>query len=201
MTKKNRLLWLTGGMAALASMAVLQSLGEHPFSMLGVFEKFSAPAGRMKIISGIKGAIVIDDSYNSSPVAVEELIAVMNRVNGQRKILVFGDMLELGRFSAEAHREVGRESVGFDMLVCVGVRAKFIKEGALEKGMDASSVFHFDTPEKAGEYLQNVIKEGDIIAVKGSQDIRMERCVEEIMAEPEKKQRLLVRQSEEWLER
>lgn len=187
--------------AALASMGVLQALGEHPFSMLGVFEKLSTPPGRMKILLGIKDSVIIDDSYNSSPVAVEELTTVMGKVNGKRKIIVLGDMLELGRFSAEAHREVGRESTGVDMLVCVGVRAKFIKEGALEKGMEPASVLHFDTPEKAGEYLQNVIVGGDIIAVKGSQDIRMERCVEEIMAEPQSKEKLLVRQSEEWLGR
>lgn len=187
--------------AVLATMAVLQALGEHPFSMLGVFEKLTLPSGRMKILPGIKDSVIIDDSYNSSPVAVEELITVMTNVDAQRKILVLGDMLELGRFSAEAHREIGRECTRFDILICVGVRAKFIKEGALEKGVDTASVLHFDNPEKAGEYLQNIIKEGDIVAIKGSQDIRMERCVEEIMAEPEKKQKLLVRQGEEWLER
>lgn len=187
--------------AVLASMAVLQALGEHPFSMLNVFEKFATPPGRMKIIQGIKGSVLLDDSYNSSPVAVEELIAVVSKVEAKRKIMVLGDMLELGRFSTEAHREIGRECALFDVLVCVGLRARFIKEGALEKGMKPKSVVSFDTPEKAGQYLQNIIKGGDIVAIKGSQNMRMERCVEEIMAEPEKKEKLLVRQGEEWLGR
>jgi len=187
--------------AVLVSMAVLQALGEHPFSMIGVVEKFTTPPGRMKIIQGIKGSVLLDDSYNSSPVAVEELITVLSKVEAKRKIIVLGDMLELGRFSTEAHREVGRACAFFDVLVCVGVRARFIKEGAFETGMKSKSIVCLDTPEKAGQYLQNIIKGGDIVAVKGSQNMRMERCVEEIMAEPEKKEKLLVRQGEEWLGR
>ncbi|MCX6703586.1 MAG: UDP-N-acetylmuramoyl-tripeptide--D-alanyl-D-alanine ligase [Candidatus Zambryskibacteria bacterium] len=187
--------------AILASMAVLQALGEHPYSMNSLFEKMSLPLGRMKILPGIKDSIIFDDSYNSSPVAVEELIAVTKKVNSKRKILVLGDMFELGRFSTQVHREIGRECVGFDMLLCVGVRSRFIKEGALEAGVLPETIFHFDTAEKAGAYLQNILEAGDFVAVKGSQNMRMERCVEEIMLEPLKKEKLLVRQSEEWLGR
>lgn len=187
--------------AVLASMAAIQALGEHPFSLHTTFEKVELIPGHMKIIPGLKHSVIIDDSYNSSPVAVEELISVLEKIEGKRKICVLGDMLELGRFSGEAHREIGRQCSGFDMLVCVGLRARFIKEGALEAGLAPDAVFHFDTPEKAGEHIQNILKSGDVVAVKGSQGMRMERCVEEIMAEPDKKEKLLVRQSEEWLGR
>lgn len=185
----------------LASMAVLQALGEHPFSLQSIVEKVPLLPGRMRIIPGIKKTTIIDDSYNSSPVAVEELISVMKTIQAPRKIMVYGDMFELGKFSTETHREIGRQTAIVDMLVCVGLRARFIKEGALEMGMKPEAIVHVDAPEKAGEYLQNMIKEGDLIAVKGSQNMRMERCVEEIMAEPEKKEKLLVRQTEEWLGR
>ncbi|MHB1316233.1 MAG: glutamate ligase domain-containing protein [Minisyncoccota bacterium] len=187
--------------ATLATMAVLQTLGEHPFSMNNIFEKIPLLPGRMKLVEGLKGSVIIDDTHNSSPVAVEELLSLFKKIKGKRKILVLGDMLELGRFSAEVHREIGRHCKGFDMLVCVGMRAKLIKEGALEKGVLPESIFHFDMPEKAGSYLQNILEEGDIVAIKGSQNMRMERCVAEIMAEPQKKEKLLVRQSEEWLGR
>lgn len=193
----------------LCAMAVLQALGEHPFSMNPAFEKISLSPGRMRILSGIKGSVILDDSYNSSPVAVEELISVLKKVNAKRKILILGDMLELGRFSAEVHREIGREIgseigrelTGNTLLVCVGVRSRFIKAGALESGMKEESIFQFDMPEKAGQYIQTILESGDLVAIKGSQDMRMERCVEEIMLEPEKKEKLLVRQSEEWLGR
>jgi UDP-N-acetylmuramoyl-tripeptide--D-alanyl-D-alanine ligase len=185
----------------LSSVAVLKALEEHHFSINTLVEKMPPLPGRMRLILGLHNSLIIDDSYNSSPVAIEELISVFNKIEGKRKILVLGDMLELGRFSTEAHREIGRQCVGFDMLVCVGMRARFIKEGALEAGLSADTVLHFDAPEKAGAHIQNILKAGDIVAVKGSQSMRMERCVEEIMAEPEKKEKLLVRQSEEWLER
>lgn len=189
----------------LAAQAVLQALGEHPFSMNHSFEKMPLSPGRMKIIPGIKGSVILDDSYNSSPVAVEELISVLKKVNSKRKIVVLGDMLELGRFSAEVHREIGRE-IGREftentLLICVGVRSRFIKAGAIEAGMKEESIVLFDMPEKAGEYIESILAPGDLVAIKGSQGMRMERCVEEIMAEPEKKEKLLVRQSEEWLER
>ncbi len=185
----------------LSSMAVLQALGEHPFSIQAVIEKIPLLPGRMRIIPGLKKSVIIDDSYNASPVAVEELVSVLTKIEAKRKIMVLGDMLELGRFSTEVHREIGRQCVGIDMLVCVGLRARFIKEGALEAGLAPEVIVHFDVPEKAGEYLQNMLQEGDVVAVKGSQSMRLERCVEEIMAEPEKKEKLLVRQSEEWLGR
>jgi UDP-N-acetylmuramoyl-tripeptide--D-alanyl-D-alanine ligase len=185
----------------LSTIAILEALGEHHFPINSLVEKMVPLPGRMRLIPGLKGSMIIDDSYNSSPVAIEELISVLTKLEVKRKILVLADMLELGRFSAEAHREIGRECVGFDMVVCVGVRARFIKEGALEANVSPESVMHFDTPEKAGEYIQNMLNVGDVVAVKGSQNMRMERCVEEIMAEPEKKGKLLVRQTEEWLGR
>jgi len=193
----------------LCAMAVLQALGEHPFSMNPSFEKMLFSPGRMRILPGIKGSVILDDSYNSSPVAVEELISVIKKVRAekkvQRNILVLGDMLELGRFTTEVHREIGRE-IGREfcneiVLICVGVRSRFVKVSAMEAGMKEESIFQFDMPEKAGQYIQGILKVGDLVAVKGSQNMRMERCVEEIMLEPEKKEKLLVRQSEEWLER
>ncbi len=193
----------------LAAQATLQALGEHPFSMNSLFEKMLVTPGRMRILPGIKGSVIIDDSYNSSPVAVEELISVLKKVSAEKKvgrnIIVLGDMLELGRFSAEVHkeigREIGREFTSDTILICVGFRSRFIKTGAVEAGMKGESIFHFDMPEKAGQYIQTILKVGDLVAVKGSQNMRLERCVEEIMLEPEKKEKLLVRQSEEWLGR
>lgn len=196
----------------LAGMAVLQALGEHPLSMNSAFEKMPFAPGRMRILPGIKGSVIIDDSYNSSPVAVEELLKVIHRVKVSekqeripKKIIVLGDMLELGRFSSLVHQEIGRQigkmSEEISLLVCVGMRSRFIANSAQEAGMSRDAIFHFDLPQKAGEFLQNMLEEGDVAVIKGSQNMRMERCVEEIMTEPEKKERLLVRQSEEWLGR
>jgi UDP-N-acetylmuramoyl-tripeptide--D-alanyl-D-alanine ligase len=81
----------------------------------------------------------------------------------------------------------------------VGKEAKLIAEAAREAGMSADKALYFEDRDKAGLYVQDLIKHGDLILVKGSQGIRMEKIVLEIMAEPEKAEDLLVRQTGEWL--
>lgn len=88
-----------------------------------------------------------------------------------------------------------------DLLYTVGLRSKFYEEGAHENKMLKKHMRHFDNAWKAGQALQNVIEPGDIIYIKGSQSMRMEKAVEEIMLHPEKKEKLLVRQEREWLNR
>ncbi len=167
------------------------------------FEHHETPPGRMRILAGIKNTAIIDDTYNSSPIAVEEaLITLKELVPRGRRIAVFGDMLELGRFAVEAHKKLGTFAQSHtDMLVTVGLRARLIAEGALAAGMDEKNILQFDEAREAGKYLQNEVAPGDMILVKGSQSMRMERVVEEIMAYPERKTELLVRQDDEWLAR
>ena len=161
--------------------------------------------GRMHLLDGIKGTVLIDDSYNASPVATKKAIETLGdikMVTDGRRIAVLGDMLELGKYSTEEHKKIGRLVVfNCDFLVVVGMRAKEIAEGALLGGMSEKNILQFEGSEKTGKYLQNFIQVNDVILVKGSQSIRTERVIEEIMAHPEKKSELLVRQEEEWLKR
>ncbi len=158
------------------------------------------PRGRMNLVEGKGGSTIIDDTYNSSPVALHEALEALRevRVPG-RKIACLGDMLELGRFSIEEHKKAGEEAAAVvESLVTVVVRAQYITEGALSAGMKAENILSFDDSRSAGEYLAGRVASGDLVLVKGSQGIRMERTVERIMAHPELKEKLLVRQEEEW---
>jgi len=158
----------------------------------------------MHLVEGIKETIIIDDSYNSSPVAARKAIETLGdiRVAGERKIAVLGDMLELGKYSTEEHKKLGKiVSTNCDFLIAVGVRAREIAEGALLGGMSEKNILQFETSERAGKYLQNFIEKGDILLIKGSQSIRTEKVTEEIMLHPENKADLLVRQETEWLKR
>lgn len=160
--------------------------------------------GRMHLLEGIKETIIIDDSYNSSPVAARKAIETLGdiRTAGERKIAVLGDMLELGKYSTEEHKKLGRiVAVNCDFLLAIGVRAKDIAEGALLGGMSEKNILQFEKSEMAGKHLQNFIERGDILLVKGSQSIRTEKVIEEIMLHPENKWDLLVRQESEWLKR
>lgn len=183
----------------LAALAVVKAVGESVEIASKNMGKHKPTPGRMRLLPGIKNTLVIDDSYNSSPVAVTEALNALNSLKAKRKIAVLGDMLELGKYSRDAHAKVGEEVEKVtDILVTVGVRARTIADSALDFGMDESAIFQFDDSQEAGEFLQNIIKKGDVILVKGSQGVRMEKIVAEIMAEPENREELLVRQDGFW---
>ncbi|MFZ2252780.1 MAG: UDP-N-acetylmuramoyl-tripeptide--D-alanyl-D-alanine ligase [Minisyncoccia bacterium] len=161
---------------------------------------YTPPPGRMRIIPGIKETLLIDDTYNSSPTASERSLITLGSIRGvKRRIAVLGDMMELGQFSTREHERIGRLiPQSADILVTIGVRARGFSKGAVEQGMDPKNIFEFDDALQAGKELQPFIKAGDILLVKGSQSIRGERFVEELMAEPEKAEELLVRQGNAW---
>ena len=118
---------------------------------------------------------------------------------GGRRIAILGDMLELGKHTLEAHKNIGkiaRENV--DVLVVVGHRAEAIKEGAIETGMNDQNIYEFLDSRKAGEFIKTFVSKSDIVLVKGSQGTRMERVVEAILLDQENKNKLLVRQDDEW---
>jgi UDP-N-acetylmuramoyl-tripeptide--D-alanyl-D-alanine ligase len=160
--------------------------------------------GRMKIVKGIRETTIIDDSYNSSPIAT---LAALETIEGLsvkgRKIIILGDMLELGDYSLEAHKEVGN-AVGkvADHLITVGIRARGIAEAAMDAGMSEKNILQYEQneAERAGEELEHKLQKGDVILIKGSQSMRMERTVKAIMAEPIRAKELLVRQEKEWLQ-
>jgi UDP-N-acetylmuramoyl-tripeptide--D-alanyl-D-alanine ligase len=123
-----------------------------------------------------------------------------------RKIAVLGDMLELGKHTVDSHKQVGkvaRENLrdGLDVLMVVGNRAKGIKEGAIEAGMNADFIFEFLDSYSAGDFMKSFLQKGDMVLVKGSQGMRMERVVGEIILDQKNKEKLLVRQDKEWQKR
>jgi len=159
--------------------------------------------GRMNLLKGVSGSLIFDDSYNSSPIAVEAAVEVLSEYPAKRRIAVLGDMKELGEFSQSEHERIGEMLRAKDVwfLFTVGPEARFIAEGARRSGFDTFKIFEFPNSTEAGEAVKNIIQEGDLILVKGSQSARMERAVEIIMTHPEDKENLLVRQEEEWKNR
>lgn len=164
------------------------------------------PVGRLRLLKGIKNSWILDDTYNAAPESMRAALATLKELPGRRKIAVLGDMLEIGEYSEQAHRAVGDRAAEFvDMLFTVGPRAKFIADEALTRGIEKNArrllpeqVFKFDDSVSAGKALDPLIQEGDLILVKGSQAMRMEKVVFEIMAEPQRAAELLVRQDNYW---
>jgi len=188
--------------AAMAALAVSFGLDLNMVTSADAMKNYEMPPGRMRLIEGVKNTWIIDDTYNSSPAAMEAALKTLEEIKAKRKIAVLGDMLELGRHTEEAHKHAGKiVSKICDVLVTVGPRARLFAEGALNEGFTEKNIFQFEDSRKAGKFVEQLAEEGDIILIKGSQGVRMERSVEEVMAHPEDKEKLLVRQDSEWLNR
>ncbi len=167
------------------------------------FKNYQAPIGRLQLIRGIKNTWIIDDTYNSSPSSSLGALDLLEKMGGSdesvRRIAALGDMLELGSFTEEAHRKIGaRAAQVADILLAVGEKSIFMADEAKKNGLAKENVWYFASSEEAGRALQDLIREGDIILVKGSQSIRMERIVKELMAEPQRAKELLIRQDDSW---
>lgn len=190
-------------MPALAAAAVGVALGRDLPEIVKGLSKYEPPIGRMRLIAGIKDTLIIDDTYNASPAALVAGLDTLALVttNG-RKIAAIGDMLELGRHSVEEHRKLGsRVAKVSDILITVGFRARDIAQGALDAGMKDGDIFQYEDARAAGKELEALLKAGDCVYAKGSQSMRMEKLVEEIMRDPEEALTLLVRQDAEWRKR
>ncbi|MDP3710628.1 MAG: UDP-N-acetylmuramoyl-tripeptide--D-alanyl-D-alanine ligase [bacterium] len=185
--------------AALAAAAVGTVLDINLIKVSEALADLTPPAGRLRLLMGIKNSLILDDTYNAGPESTRLALETLKDAPGKRKIVILGDMLELGKYTEAAHRSIGDQAAEFaDILVTVGVRAKFISDEANLKGLDKSQIFIFDSTDSARGFLDQLIKEGDLILVKGSQGMRMEKIVEEIMLNPERAKELLVRQEEYW---
>lgn len=169
---------------------------------LAAITKYTLPPGRMNLIPAINGATIIDSSYNASPEAMKEALQTLAKVaEHKRKIVVLGNMNELGK-----HTQIMHEAIGdfvpkcADLLVTVGDLAVTIAERAKAGGMNEKNVFSFKTSLEAAGFLADKIKKDDVILVKGSQNnVRLERFVKALMANPEEAKDLLVRQEPAWM--
>lgn len=188
--------------AALSAIATGIALELNLVEMAELLSHYQSAPGRLKLLEGVKNTFILDDSYNSSPVAVDAAFEVLAELPAKRKIVILGDMLELGKYTIDEHKKIGREAKKIaNLFFAVGPRMKFAAEEARTAGFNPKNIFEFSTSDEAKLEAQKKIKEGDLILIKGSQGMRMEKITEEIMAHPEIKEELLVRQEREWQNR
>ena len=179
--------------SALAAAAVGLIFNLNLIEISEAIRQIQPMPGRMHLLRGIKNTLIIDDSYNAALLSMEAGIDALKVFEGRRKIVVLGDMLEIGKYSPEAHTRVGKKAAEVaDLIFAIGNRAGFIAEGAINAGFDANKIFQFSTSDEARMSVQKEMQENDVILVKGSRSMKMEKIVEEIMAEPEKAKELLV---------
>lgn len=121
------------------------------------------------------GAILLDDTYNASPESMLAAINLLNQLEG-RKIAVLGDMLELGQYEQQGHEMVGtRVAEVADLLVTVGPRGHLIADAARRSGLASKKIVEFENSDEAITHLRKSLVQGDVVLVKGSHDVRMDR--------------------------
>jgi UDP-N-acetylmuramoyl-tripeptide--D-alanyl-D-alanine ligase len=137
------------------------------------------PAYHRGIVIPWHGATIYDDTYNSNPYAVARAIELLRQADAQRRIAVIGDMLELGEKELDFHRDTGRAipTSDVDVVIGVGPRSKALLDGAREAGFGDERLHHFDDAQAAGEFLKTFIRPGDLVLVKASRGIGLDRII------------------------
>jgi UDP-N-acetylmuramoyl-tripeptide--D-alanyl-D-alanine ligase len=169
-------------MNALAAAAVATCFDLKPEQISAALKTAKPPRMRGEVLDFAAGFTVVDDSYNSNPRSLVNMVRTISEagVNAMRRIVIAGEMLELGPEEAALHREAGREIGGTGVNVVWGVRglAAAIVAGAQETGVTEARFF--ETSEDAARALVAEVKEGDLVLVKGSRGVATDKIVEAI---------------------
>jgi len=170
--------------SALSAAAVGTIFGLNLVEISQALKNYQSLPGKMRLIEGIKNSFILDDSESATVFSMVEAVEILGKIQGfKRKIAVLGDVVGIGKYTIEAHEAVGeRVAKAIDLLFTIGPRARFIAEGAKNKGLLLEKIFQFDTIDEAKLKLKEEINEGDLILVDGSKEMEMEKIVEEIKA-------------------
>lgn len=190
-----------GAKIALAAVAVSDMLGLTASEIKKGLHAITPVTGRMQILAGKEGSLIIDDTYNASPVAVEAALDVLYGTDAKQRIAILGSMNELGTDSARLHSEVGGycNPEKLDLVVTIGREAaENLAPVAKNQGCKVET---FMNPYEAGEYVRHRLKQGTVVLAKGSQNgVFAEEAIKVLLANPSQ-ERKLVRQSDYWLKR
>jgi UDP-N-acetylmuramoyl-tripeptide--D-alanyl-D-alanine ligase len=186
--------------SVLAAAAVGVALKINPVSIVKALESFESLPGRMRLIAGQHGTLLLDDSYNASPDSVRAALITLSKMRAGRKIVVLGDMLDLGPNADTFHTALTAQifSMGLSSVFLLGEKARLLRQTLVASGFSQDRIFVFDHPDAVGASLTEFLREGDAVLIKGSRDMRMEKIVECAMEHPEDASKLLCCQSPEW---
>jgi UDP-N-acetylmuramoyl-tripeptide--D-alanyl-D-alanine ligase len=166
---------------ALAALATAGACGLDVNALGPALAAFKNLAHRSEIFTLLGNITVLNDCYNSNPRAMERMVETLVGWKGAaRRIVVAGEMLELGPTSPDWHRQIGRKLAesGIDGLVAVQGDARFIREGALAAGMNPANAVFFPNSQEAARYCCTLLKPRDVVLVKGSRGVNLEKVTE-----------------------
>jgi len=165
-----------------AAAAVGLSLDMNLVEISEAMLDYKTVEGRTKFIPGIKNTWILDDSYNACPDSVRATLDILKGIPADRKIVVLGDMKELGINSKQAHIQIGKNIADVaKVLIAVGEEMLFAKE-IIDDEYSGIQTFWFKDSEQAKKFVKEMIKKGDLVLVKGSHSMEMEKITEYVKA-------------------
>lgn len=166
----------------LCALAACHGMGIEIEELLPAISELKGGSRRMERHE-IEGLVVFDDTYNANPESAGAAVRFLSGLHGRgRRVMVLGDMLELGASSPELHHALGREIAGsaIDLLVLVGDQVKATAAGALEAGMPAKRVVYVPSAEQAASEIDGLLRQGDTVLLKASRRIGLDRVVDHL---------------------
>lgn len=184
----------------LPAIAVAEILGISGEDAIKKLTKLQPLPGRQCVLKGKNGSTIIDSTYNAEPASMLAALDIIKHIPTKRRIVVLGDMLELGSREKKSHIELGHTVAGVaDLAILIGPRMEFAYNAIRNLQAGRMNAFHFTDRNEAIKFLSPKIRLGDLILVKGSQGIRLESVVKNLMSEKLKSEDTIVRQSKDWL--
>lgn len=185
-----------------AATAVGLSFGLNLVEISEIGKTFRLPSGRLRIIKGVKDTTILDDSYNAAPASTVSALDALYEIADGRKLVALGTMAELGSATEEGLRLVAEKinASKIDLVFLVGDQREILKNNLSGMGFQGQILDFQNSMDVADGVLKN-LQAGDTILIKGSQAARMEKVAKKIMADSSQAERLLVRQSDEWVDK
>jgi alanine racemase len=195
--------------AILAAVTTALALGIDAHLAAEALETFAPLPGRSRLLRGVEGSLLLDDTHNAPPAAVEAALQAVGALKTLAprsfSITVLGDMLRLGKYEPEAHQRVGKAVAQVaDHLVTHGPRAELIAQEARQSGMPADAIDVTYSAEDAAQVVRRRLEElaqagtQALVLIKGSEEMRMERVTERLLVHPEEAAQVLDRQTVAW---
>ncbi len=185
--------------AALAAIAVGLVLDVPPQTALDALARLPRVPGRLNPLPGQKGTLILDDTFNSSPEAAIAALDTLAALPGATKVAILGDMPDLGDIESEAHQQVGQyAATRVHRLVIQGEVAQQMATAARAAGLGKHAVHVTFTSDDAAAAVQDLLSPDTVILVKGGAEVRLERAVQKLLAQPERDRSQLVRQGAGW---
>lgn len=187
--------------ASAAAAAAGIAMGMEMTEISNALTNYHPEPGRLRTIEGLHGSTIIDDTYNAAPLSMRVAIEELIHFPSAHKIAVLGDMLELGKLSEQSHKDVAKQitNSSVDYFIGVGPQMKLAYNELKRTMFKEDHLYWFEKSTDAIATLESLLRDNTAVLIKGSQGMRMEKIVREVIADKSRAAELLCRQDPDWL--